>query len=411
MTTTAPTTTDAGAAPGEAAPAKPAKRGASRAKLVGVLAIAIAGAAGYVVTHRGLEATDDAQIDGDLVAIPARTSGVVVAIHFQDNQPVKAGDLLAEIDPEPAKARLAQAEAELASALANAEMADAQVALTDVRAHGQQSAAKASLEGAAVGVVASADQIREADAAASVAQANQERAAVDLERIQRLFAAGSVAQAELDRAKTTADATRATLDQAKAHLATLRASTASAKAKVSEATARLSEASAIDPQIAVARAQAAAAKARVGTATAARDLAKLELSYTRIVAPADGLASKRSINVGQFVTPGTPALMLVPSVKLWVTANFKETQIERMRVGAPARFTIDAYGSRELEAEVESFSGATGARFALLPPDNATGNFTKVVQRVPVRLRIKGAPADLPIRPGMSVEAVVDTRR
>ena len=240
--------------------------------------------------------------------------------------------------------------------------------------------------------------------------ANRQRAVVDLERVKKLAEGGSIAKAQLDTAQTSADAANASLDQAKAHLTTLGASTAQARARVSEATARLSEASAVDPQIAMVRAQAAAAKAKLATATAARDLAKLELSYTRIVAPEDGQASKRSINVGQLVTPGMTALMLVPTSRVWVTANFKETQVQKMRVGARARFAIDAYGGRELEGEVESFSAATGARFALLPPDNASGNFTKVVQRVPVRIRITNPPADVALRPGLSVDATVDTR-
>jgi membrane fusion protein (multidrug efflux system) len=408
MTTTAPTTIDPDA---PTAGGEPATRGHTRKLVIGGLAVvAIAAVGGWFVAHRGLETTDDAQIDGDLVAIPARTSGVITAIHFRDDQIVKAGDLLAEIDPEPAKARLAQAEAELASAAANAEMADAQVALTEVNAKGQESAAKASLEGAAVGVVSSADQIAEAQAAVEVAQANHERAAVDLERMKKLAEAGSVAKAQLDSAQTAADATSASLDQAKAHLATLKASTAAARAHVSEASARLHQVSAVDQQIAASRAQAAVARAKLATAKAVRDLAVLELSYTRILAPADGQASKRSINVGQLVSPGMTALMLVPTTHLWVTANFKETQLHRMHVGAHASFTIDAYDGRELEGEVESLSGATGARFALLPPDNASGNFTKVVQRVPVRIRITNLPADLPLRPGMSVDATVDTR-
>jgi membrane fusion protein (multidrug efflux system) len=151
------------------------------------------------------------------------------------------------------------------------------------------------------------------------------------------------------------------------------------------------------------------AQARVATAKAARDLAALELSYTKIYAPRDGVVSKRAINVGQMVTPGSGIVALVPTRDLWVTGNFKETQLEHMKVGQHARVKIDAYGVT-LDGQLESFSAATGARFTLLPPDNATGNYTKIVQRVPVRVALKDLPRDVQLRPGLSVELSIDTR-
>ncbi|HXK20707.1 MAG TPA: HlyD family secretion protein, partial [Polyangiaceae bacterium] len=167
-------------------------------------------------------------------------------------------------------------------------------------------------------------------------------------------------------------------------------------------------------QVAEARARAASAQARVATTEALRDLAKLDLSYTKIFAPHAGIVSRRSVAEGQLVSAGQAVVMLVPDARkggsVWVTGNFKETQLAKMKIGQPATLTVDAYG-RELHGKVESFSGATGARFALLPPDNATGNFTKVVQRVPVRVKLDDVPPDLMLLPGMSVELTVNTRQ
>ena len=226
--------------------------------------------------------------------------------------------------------------------------------------------------------------------------------------------AGAVADAQLEAAQASFDSAQATVDQAQARIATIKSSTTQARARVSEASARLGQASDTEPaQVAEARARAAAAHARVATAEALRDLAKLELSYTKISAPRAGVLSKRSVALGQLVASGQAVVMLVPDAQqrgsVWVTGNFKETQLSHMHIGQPASLTVDAYG-RKLRGHVESFSGATGAKFALLPPDNATGNFTKVVQRVPVRIKLDESPSDVMLLPGLSVELTVDTR-
>jgi membrane fusion protein (multidrug efflux system) len=411
MTTASPRVSEVPAAENDASAPERSVRVSKRAIGALLLAAAAAGGGSWAYAHRGLESTDDAQVDADLVAIPARTSGVVTAIHFSDNQRVKEGDLLAEIDPAPAAARLAQAEAELASAEAAARAADEQAALTEVTARSQKSVAQASLSGASVGVTATTEQIAEAQAALSGANASFVKAKLDLDRAKALVQSGSLAQSALDAAQAAYDAAAAAVDQARARVAAIRASTAQASAQVSEASARLRQASSVEQQIAAARAQAEVAHARVATAKAARDLAALDLGYTKIVAPRDGYVSKRAITVGQLASPGQSVLMLVPSDAVWITANFKETQLAKMHEGQPVHVTIDAFGGRALEGEVESFSAATGARFALLPPDNATGNFTKVVQRVPVRIKILGAPSDVVLRPGMSVDVTVDTKK
>jgi membrane fusion protein, multidrug efflux system len=404
-------------APVAAVPAPSATPPASskrRVIMLSLLAAFILSGAGWWVLHRGLEATDDAQLDADVVAVPSRAGGIVTAVHFTDNQRVEAGALLVELDDAQAKAKLAQAEAEVLAAKASADAADATTDLTARNASAGQSIARASLTGAAVAVTATSDQIAEASANLASATAQRDKAKLDLDRTRQLFASGAIANAQLEAAQAGFDSAQALRDSAEARIITLKSSTTQARARVSEASARLGQASDTLPsQVAEAKARAASARARVATAEATRDLAQLDLSYTKIFAPHAGILSKRSVAEGQLVSAGQAVVMLVPDASkggaVWVTGNFKETQLAKMQIGQPATLTIDAYG-RELQGRVESFSGATGARFALLPPDNATGNFTKVVQRVPVRVKIENLPADLLLLPGLSVELTVNTR-
>jgi len=393
----------------------PAQAGAEprskKSLVLGLVAAAVIGAGGFwYVTHHGLENTDNAQIDGDVTSVPARVGGVVTKIAFTENQRVKAGDLLAEIDPAPAQARLAEAEANVLAAQAQADAADATERVAETNAVGDKSVADASLVTAAVGAASTADQINEAAAQLASAQTSFTQAQVDRDRAQRLLETGAISKAEFDRTDTQYKVAQSAVDLAKARLTSIKGSAAQAQSRVVEAKAKAKISSDVDTQIKLAQARAAAAHAQVETAKAARNLAALDLSYTKILAPSDGVVSKKSINVGQMLSPGQSIVQLVTD-KLWVTGNFKETQIAKMRVGQPAKIEVDAFGGTELDGEVESFSGATGAKFTLLPPDNATGNFTKVVQRVPVRVRLREVPAGIALRPGMSVDLTVDTRK
>jgi membrane fusion protein (multidrug efflux system) len=411
MSTTSSTLPQEIAAPVEPA-AKPAAK-PNRAKTV-LTVLALLGAAGGAatyVTHHGLESTDDAQIDAEMVSVPARTPGVVQRVAFVENQVVKAGEILVELDPEPAKARLAQAEANLAAAEAAADAADADERVAETNVRSNKNAADASLHGAESSVSAARTQIAEAEAAVSSAQANHAKAKLDLDRGSALLASGSIAQAEVDRLKSAADVAAAALDQARARLATMLASTSQASSKVQEASARAQQAGDIDALIKQAQARARTAHAQAAVAKATRDLAALDLSYTKIVAPQDGVVSKKTAGVGQMIAAGQGIVQLVPATQIWITGNFKETQIAKMRVGQPAKIEIDAFPGFALHGEVESFSAATGARFSLLPPDNASGNFTKVVQRVPVRVKLDKLPPGLVLRPGLSVDLTIDTRK
>jgi membrane fusion protein (multidrug efflux system) len=392
--------------------AAPAERPASRQRLVlgAVAAIGLVVGTSWYVTHRGLESTDDAQVDGDVVAVPARMGGVIQHVHFIENQQIKAGDLLVELEDAPTRARFAEAEAGLASAIATADAMDAEVLVAEANAVGNKSVAEAGLRSASVGVTSFDDQIREGEASVKSAETSLAQATTDDDRGKSLFANASIAKAEMDRLDTARAVAESNLAGARARLATVREAANQAKSKVVEASARVKQSSLVEPLVRQAKARAEAARAQVATARAARDLAAIDVSYTRIVAPADGVVSKKTVNEGQAVSTGQPVVQIVTG-RSWVTANFKETQIGHMRAGQPVEFTVDAYPGAKFKGDVESISGATGARFTLLAPDNASGNFTKVVQRIPVRVHVVDVPGALPLRPGMSVDLTVDTRK
>ena len=400
-----------GAQPESAAAAAPAK--AKRLPVVPIVVVAALalGGGGWLFLHRGLETTDDAQVDADVIAVPSRASGAVAKVHVTENQAVEAGDLLAELDAEPAKARLAQAEAMVDAAKAGADAADVDARVAEINVRGNKSVAEAALQGASSQAGASRQQIAEGEAQVASATAVRDKASSDLERAKKLLASGAIADAAIEQTQASFTTADAALAQARAHLASLKASTSTAVSRVQEANAKLTQSSDVDALIEQARAKARTAHAQVRTAEAARDLAALELSYTKIVAPQRGTASKKTIAVGQMVAPGQTIVQLVTTQSSWITGNFKETQIGGMRVGQPTEIEIDAYPGVKFHGEVESFSGATGARFSLLPPDNATGNFTKVVQRVPVRIHLHDIPTGVALRPGMSAELSVNTRK
>lgn len=387
--------------------ARPSRR---RLAVLAVVLAAATGAGGWMLAHRGLESTDDAQIDADVVGLAARTSGVVVKVSFTDNERVERGRVLVELDPEPARARLAQAEANLEAARAAAIAAETDARLATTSAKATSRAATASLSAASAGASASRDQIGEAHARVTAAETARAQAKTDFDRVERLFRTGSLSQAQLDQATTARDTAEANVAQARAHLASLESTAVQAMSRVGEASAKVEQTRDVDAFVALAEARARGARAKVAELEAARDLAALELSFTKIVAPEDGVVSKKSAAVGQTLAMGAPIAQLVPARAVWVTANFKETQIGRMQGGQHAEIEVDALPDARLRGTVESLSAATGARFALLPPDNATGNFTKVVQRVPVRIRLDDAD-HAALRPGMSVEVTVDTRK
>jgi membrane fusion protein (multidrug efflux system) len=388
-----------------------AARGSARKRWIGIGAVALAvvgGGAWYHVAS-GRESTDDAQVDGEVVGVPAKIGGTVARIYFVENQSVKAGDLLATLDDEGPRARLAQADAQLVAAKAQAEAADADARVAVANAKGNNAAARASSTASAAEASATALGLREAEAARASADASLRQAQLDRDRNQKLYADGAISKAAFDQTETALSVARSNADAARARLDVLKSSIAGASGRAAEASARAQQVADVDSFVAQSQARALAAHAQVATAQAARDLAALDVTYTRILAPHDGTVSKKTIAEGQNVGAGQAVVQLVtPGV--WITANFKETQLESMHPGEPVVIKVDAFSAHDVHGEVESFSGATGSRFTLLPPDNASGNYTKIVQRLPVRIRVTDVPDGVELRPGLSVTATVRTR-
>lgn len=359
-----------------------------------VLAIALLAGGIFVWHYYSIrESTDDAQIDGHIDPISARVGGTVLHVYYEDNQQVKAGDLLVELDPSDYQLAVQRAKADLANAEANAVAANVGVPLTTTTSSNQLVAADAAVNSANHEIAAAQARVQEA-------QANYTRAAADLKRMEQLVQKDEVSRQQYDAAVAAAAGSKASLEAANAAVA-------NAQAHAAQARAQADAAHTVPEQIKVTRAKAGAAQAEVEHDRAALAQAELNLQYTKIVAPVDGVLSKRNVEPGQVVQAGQPLFSIVNLDDIWVTANFKETQLRDMHPGQKAEIGIDAYG-HEVKGTVESIAGASGARFSLLPPENATGNYVKVVQRIPVRIRIdKGQDPNHTLRPGMSVEPTV----
>ncbi len=377
--------------------------------LAAVVAAGALGVGAYLLVTANQVSTDDAQVDADVVPISARVAGQIRERVVEDNQLVKKGDVIARIDDADYAARATQAEGEVETAQAQAAAADAQLQVVEASAKGGLTSARAIYSGSSLGVATAQAQLAAAQAGLERAKADVRRAQLDLDRTKDLVASNAMPQERLDNAQIAWDAAQAELAQANAQVAAAQELRRVAASRVDEAKGRLDQSSPIAAQIAAAHANADFAHARVKVAEAALGIARLQLSYTRVVAPADGRVSRFSAQPGQMIQIGQPLAELVPP-HTYVIANFKETQIGRMRPGQPAQVRIDAVSGREFAATVQSLSGGTGARFSLIPPDNASGNFVKVVQRVPVRL-LWVEPPDIPLQAGLSCYVTVDVGR
>jgi len=339
------------------------------------------------------ESTDDAQIDGHIDPLSPRVSGTVLRVLHDDNEVVSAGELLVELDPKDYEVAVQRAQADLADAEANSTAAHTGIPLTSTTSTNQLAAADA-------GVIAAEREVEAANARVAEAQANHDRIETDLKRITTLVQHDEVSRQEYDTAVAAEKSAKAALDAA-------RSTAAMSTSRVAQARAQAESSHTVPEQIKMTRARAGAASAEVERARASLAQAQLNLQYTKIYAPVSGILSKRSVEQGQVVQAGQPLFSLVNLDDLWVTANFKETQLREMHTGQKVKVRVDAY-DRDYDAMVESVGGATGARFSLLPPENATGNYVKVVQRVPVRIRIdKGQDPQHVLRPGLSVEPTV----
>lgn len=358
---------------------------------------------------RGKQSTDDAFVESHVASVAARIQGQVVRVHVKDNQEVDVGTVLVELDDRDARVRLTTAEADLLSARANLAASQTQLALTEKNVDANLRQAKGGIVSASALAGSSRAGIDQAKADIAAAESRRALAEIDLKRSQKLHADGAVPQADLDAKQALFDQAEAALAQARAREEAARTGVTNAAGSIETAQGRLAAAQAGPEQVEAARAAVAVANARVAQAEAALDQAKLTLSYTQIRAQTKGVVSRRSVEVGQTVDPARPLMAITSLDDVWVVANFKEDQIASIRVGQPVTVKIDAFSGRTLNAHVDSLSGGSGARFSLLPPDNASGNFTKVVQRIPVLVRLDDKPADLTLRPGMSSYVTVRT--
>jgi membrane fusion protein (multidrug efflux system) len=370
----------------------------------------------------GQVTTDDAQVDCHITAVAPQVPGYVVNLYFNDNTPVKEGDLLLQIDPRPYQAEVEQAKAALDVAEAQANSAKLQIGLVRETTTNSTSGATAQKDSDAADYASSRAQLEQsATANLQLAQANvaaksatNERAQSDLKRYTPLLSTGDVSKFQYDAvdaearvAKSELDAAQQQLSAAQQAVAIARANTRSAEARLSRSQSQFLETKARERQIPITEATYRSAVATVERAKAALQQAELNLVYTHITAPITGQITQRSVDLGQYVSPGQLLFTIVPLTQVYVTANFKETQMAKVRPGQRVRLRVDTY-SQEFAGVVDSIAGATGSRQALLPPQNATGNFIKVVQRIPVKILVKpSSNPQLVLRPGMNVEATI----
>lgn len=391
---------------------------------IAVLVLIALAAGAWWWSTRNRESTDDAQVDAGVTPIAARVGGIVVAVPIVDNQQVHEGTVLVEIDKRDYEVALDRARAELADAEASAIAARAGVPITSTTTASQVTTARGSVEQAASEVGASEQGIEAAKARLGTALARQREAAAkaaktakDLERLKPLLAKDEIAQQQYDAAVAAANVDAASAESAAAQVVeaeheirVAQSRLAQAQSKRQQASAELAEAETGPEQVKVTKARAAAAEARVMQARAGVRQAELNLEHTTVKAPVKGTVSKKSVEVGQLIQPGQALMAVIPLDRVWITANFKETQVEHIRPGQRVTIRADAYGGKTFNGKVESLAAATGARFSLLPPDNSTGNYVKVVQRIPVRISLDADqdPEHL-LRPGMSVVPTVHT--
>jgi membrane fusion protein (multidrug efflux system) len=383
-----------------------------RLLLFGIIALLVIGAALFWWHSTYYEDTDDAQIDGPLVQISARIQGQVVQLNVEDNQRVDKGQVLAQIDPRDFQAALDQAEASLTSAQANYEAALVNVPIMDIHTSSQLRSADADVKGSLSGITQSEKQLDAAQAQVMVAEANNTKAQLDLQRYTSLVQRDVISKQQYDTTVAAAAAGKAQLAEAQANLMAAQQAVRQANERLAEAQANYSSAQTGPKQVAAQKAKADQAAAQVQQAQAAVEQARLNLSYTTIIAPESGIVNNKTVEVGQNVSSGQTLMTLIPLENVWVAANFKETQLTNMRAGQPVIITVDAYGGREYHGKVTQIGGATGSMLSLFPPENATGNYVKVVQRVPVRIDFTNPDEnkDHLLRPGMSVTPTVQVK-
>ena len=387
-------------------PSRTASPGFRIAVIIAVVVLLVVGffVYRYVTSY---ESTDDAEVDGHINSISARVSGHVIKLNVLDNQYVQAGTVLVEIDPADYQVAYERAKADFEDAQAAAVAAGVNVPITSVNTTSQVSSTEAGVGSARAGIAAARQQFAAAKAQLAQAVANDVVAQNDLSRYKQLVDKQEISQQQYDQAVASSKASAAAVDAARATADAAQSQVTQAQGKLVDAEANLSNARTAPRQMEITRSRAASALAQAQLKKAALDQAQLNLQYTKIIAPVTGVVSDRTVEVGQNVALGQELMKVIPLNDVWITADFKETQLREMKVGQKVTIEVDAYG-RSYKGKVDSFASASGARFSLLPPENATGNYVKVVQRIPVKIVLDpGENSDQSLRPGMSVEPKV----
>jgi membrane fusion protein (multidrug efflux system) len=390
-------------------PGRPPARRSKRARqiLFALAGLIVIGAISFGLYRRYApwESTDDAQIDGYIYPVNSRIQGYITHVMVDDNQYVEAGTVLVQLDPKDYEVAVANAKSALANDEASASAVGINVPLTSVNTSTQLSSAQADVDSGNAAIAAAQKSFDAAQASLRQAQANDLKAQDDVVRYKPLADKDEIPQQRYTQAVDSEKATAAAVDAARATASAAEQAVTQARAKLEQNQAQLRYARTAPQQVSVQRSRAQAAEAQAKKSRANLEQAQLNLQYTTIVAPVSGVIGQRSAQPGQNVAPGQQLMTIVPldSQNIWVTANFKETQLTYMRPGQPVQISVDAY-DRTYDGRVLNIAGASGARYSLLPPENATGNYVKVVQRLPVKIVFEnGQDPDHLLRPGMSV--------
>jgi membrane fusion protein, multidrug efflux system len=395
----------------EEAAARTAQRKSRLKKIAPFVVLIIAvGALLWWLHSRQYEDTDDAQIDGHISQIGSRVSGYVTGVYADDNQQVKQGQLLVQIDPKDSEVALARAQADYAESQAQAAAASYDVPITSIATATQTQSAAADVNNVKAALSASEKNLDAAKAKEQAAIANNSKAQADVQRYKPLVERDVISKQQYDAAVAAAQSAAAEVESVHDNVIAAQAGITQAEARVVQAEANLRNTATGPRQVNVTQARANSAQSTAAKNKAALEQAQLNLQYTKITAPVDGIIGHRTAEVGQYVQPGQALLSLVDITDLWITANFKETQLRNMKPGQPVDIKVDATG-RDYKGKILAIGGASGARFSLFPPENATGNYVKVVQRIPVRIVLDpDQNKDHLLRPGMSVEPKVKVR-
>ena len=382
--------------------------------IIAVVILLVIGAAIFYWRSTFTEDTDDAQVDGDLYQVSSRVTGQVVKVYIDDNQTVQAGQAIAEIDPKDYQVALEQAQANLASSQAAALQATVNVPITSVNVNTSVSTTSSDVQGTAATVEQARKQAQAAQARVDQAKANALKSHLDVERYTPLVQKDVISKQQYDAAVAADAANTAAVLEAEATVIGEQAAVTTALQKLAQSRFQAAESVKNGPdQVRVQQAKANSAMADVKQAQAKVDQAQLNLSYTHITAPTAGIVNKKNVQVGANLSVGQDLLTIIPLTNLWVTANFKETQLARMRPGQDVTIKVDALGGRKFHGKVTQIGGATGSRLSLFPPENATGNYVKVVQRIPVRIdftNVQKENGDYALRPGLSVTPEVEVK-